>query len=163
MEIKIKKIIGVSILILVLAAGAVLGVNYFKNKNQGTPVGQSEKTKITVFYSPTCGCCKEYIAYLKKSRFDVDAKITNDTMYIKEKYQIPSEIEACHTAVIGNYFIEGHVPLEAIEKLLKEKPEIEGIALPGMPQGAPGMAGPKIGTWKIYSVSKGRVSEFLSL
>lgn len=81
---------------------------------------------------------------------------------VKEKYQIPPEMESCHTSVIGDYFVEGHMPVEVIDKLLEEKPEINGITLPGMPQGSPGMAGLKSGKWTIYSLSNGQSSEFLS-
>ncbi len=82
---------------------------------------------------------------------------------IKEKYQIPQNMESCHTAVIADYFVEGHVPIEAIEELLKEKLDIDGIALPGMPSGSPGMPGQKIEAFKIYALSDGMASEFMTI
>jgi hypothetical protein len=82
---------------------------------------------------------------------------------IKRKHQIPQNMESCHTAVIGDYFVEGHVPIEAIEKLLSEKPDIDGIALPGMPQGSLGMSGTKTAALKIYALSGGTASEFMTI
>ena len=80
---------------------------------------------------------------------------------IKSKYKIPQDMESCHTAVIADYFVEGHVPMEAVEKLLSEKPDIDGIALPGMPQGSLGMSGAKTAVFKIYALSAGTASEFM--
>ena len=80
---------------------------------------------------------------------------------IKSQYQIPAEMQSCHTSVIDDYFIEGHVPMEAIEKLMNEKPDIDGIALPRMPSGSPGMPGVKTETWIIYSLKDGQYEEFM--
>ena len=81
---------------------------------------------------------------------------------IKERYGVPRNLESCHTEIIGGYFVEGHMPIEAIEKLLSERPDIRGIALPGMPSGSPGMPGPKTEPWTIYAVNKdGSVGEFM--
>lgn len=72
-------------------------------------------------------------------------------------------MQSCHTTVIGGYYIEGHVPVEAIKRLLEEKPQIDGIALPGMPAGSPGMSGSKEGPFVIYSISGGQTSEFMRI
>ncbi len=82
---------------------------------------------------------------------------------IRQQYQIPPDLAGCHTAVIGDYFIEGHVPMEAITKLFEEKPGVDGIALPRMPSGSPGMPGSKRGVFKIYAISDGIAKEFMSL
>ena len=82
---------------------------------------------------------------------------------IKNQHQIPSNMESCHTAIIDNYFVEGHVPVEAVEKLLTEKPDIDGISLPEMPAGTPGMPGTKQGDWQIYSLKNNQISEYMSL
>jgi hypothetical protein len=82
---------------------------------------------------------------------------------IKQKYKIPRSMESCHTAVIGGYFIEGHVPIEAVNKLLEENPEIDGIALPRMPAGSPGMPGIKKAPFKVYALSDGEASEFTTI
>ncbi len=84
-----------------------------------------------------------------------------DMTSIKQAYQIPQNMISCHTAVIEDYFVEGHVPVEAIKKMLEEKPAIDGIALPGMPPGSPGMPGKKTEALKIYALSDGKKSEFM--
>jgi len=123
----------------------------------------SPKTKITLYKSPNCGCCVKYVSYLKKQGFTVETIPTNDMSSIKTEHQIPRNMESCHTMVIGNYFIEGHVPLEAVNKLLVEKPDIDGISLPDMPAGTPGMPGIKQGKWQVYSLKDGQPSEYMSL
>ena len=89
---------------------------------------------------------------------------TQNMLTIKEKYNIPQDLESCHTGIVGNYFLEGHIPIEAIKKLLEEKPDILGIALPGMPSDAPGMGGVKKGEYKVQGLSKdGSVFDFMSI
>lgn len=152
---KIKKVIFISLPILLIVGGVIFGLLNLSQDNK-----ESEKIKATVFYSPTCSCCQEYIPYLKRQGFSVEAKPTRDMLSIKEQYQIPREMEACHTSVIEDYFVEGHMPIEAIKKLLEEKPEIDGIALPGMPLGSPGMGGVKKDLFQIYALKDGQISEF---
>ena len=82
---------------------------------------------------------------------------------IKEKYNIPYNMQSCHTTEIGDYFVEGHVPIEAVNKLLAEKPDIDGITLPDMPSGSPGMPGPKREEFIIYSLKDGEAEEFMRL
>lgn len=94
---------------------------------------------VTVFKDPNCGCCKEWIEHLRKHAFRVTAKDTNDVASIKRSGRVPSHLGSCHTAFIGGYVIEGHVPAEDIRRLLKEKPRVAGLAAPGMPVGSPGM------------------------
>ena len=84
-----------------------------------------------------------------------------DMTSIKQQYHIPEDMLSCHTAVIEDYFVEGHVPVEAIEDMLGEKPDIDGIALPGMPPGSPGMPGEKTGVLEIYAILDGVKSEFV--
>jgi hypothetical protein len=124
--------------------------------------------KVTVFQLPGCECCKRYIAYLKEQGFQVETIYTTEETYTEDvssmltkKYQIPRNMESCHTAVIEDYFVEGHVPVEAINKLLEEKPDIDGISLPGMPSGSPGMPRQQTGAFKIYALSDGTTSEFM--
>ena len=121
--------------------------------------------KVTVYKSNTCGCCSIYVDYLKgKGKMNVEVVNLDDISKIKTQYNIPSMLQSCHTTVIGNYFIEGHIPLEAIQKLMAEKPDILGIAMPGMPSGSPGMPGSKTGDFLIYSVKKdGTYDTFMTL
>lgn len=115
-----------------------------------------------VYKSPTCGCCGLYVQHLERADLSVKIVETDNINNIKDKHGIPSQLSSCHTTIIGDYFIEGHVPLEAVEKLLTEKPDIKGIGLPGMPSGSPGMPGPKTEEWSIYAINKdGSHSEFM--
>jgi hypothetical protein len=110
-------------------------------------------TDVTVYKSPTCGCCEEYVAYLRKNGFAVKSIDENDMDAVKKRYGV-SHLASCHTALVGGYVVEGHVPVGAIRKLLKEKPTIIGVSAPGMPQNSPGMGEMKKGTLTIYAVTK---------
>jgi hypothetical protein len=98
---------------------------------------------VTVYRSPSCGCCEEWVSYLKSNGFAATVVSTNDLGAVKETMHVPADMQSCHTALIGGYVVEGHVPVEAIAKLLAEKPHVTGIAVPGMPGGSQGMSGPK--------------------
>ena len=95
--------------------------------------------KVISFRSASCGCCKKWINHLRDNGLEVVDNIVEDVSAIKNQYQIPNNLRSCHSAQISNYTIEGHVPIESINKLFREKPIIKGIAVPGMPIGSPGM------------------------
>lgn len=105
--------------------------------------GTGPVREAVVYKSPTCGCCTGWVAYLEQNGYKVTTHTTDDVDIIKDKWGVPDEVRSCHTAKIGGYVIEGHVPVEAIDKLLADKPKVTGIASPGMPSGSPGMSGPK--------------------
>ena len=120
---------------------------------------------VTLYKAPLCNCCMEYKKYLEST---TEAKIkvnkVNDLARIKDKYNVPKDVESCHTMDTGEYFVEGHVPREAIGKLALEKPDILGIALPNMPAGSPGMRGKKTEKFVIYAVEKdGSSHEFMTI
>jgi hypothetical protein len=120
-----------------------------------------DKIKVMVYKSPSCGCCGAYSDYLKAKGFDVEVILTDDMNSIKQKYGVPNTLDSCHTSVVEGYFVEGHIPVESINKLLSEKPDIKGIALPNMPSGTPGMPGTKSGLWTIYKINNdGTYGEF---
>ena len=96
-------------------------------------------SEITVFRSPTCGCCGQWIEHAKAAGFQVKDEVTEDMDAIKQRYGVPQSLTSCHTTVVGDYVVEGHIPAEDVQKLLTEKPDIAGIAVPGMPIGSPGM------------------------
>ncbi len=96
---------------------------------------------IKVYKDPNCGCCKEWVKHLEANGFKVETMDMPDLSLLKQKYAVKPEIQACHTAIVGGYVVEGHVPADLIKKMLKEKPAIAGLAVPGMPQGSPGMEG----------------------
>lgn len=96
---------------------------------------------MTVYRSPSCGCCGGWVDYMKVKGHESRVVMLEDMEPTKERLKVPEAMQSCHTAVIDGYVIEGHVPVEAIDKLLKERPKVTGIAAPGMPQGSPGMSG----------------------
>ena len=99
----------------------------------------TELPVLKVFKSPTCGCCSEWVKYLEKSGFVVESHdVKNLTIYKKEA-NLPAGMGSCHTAFVGEYAIEGHVPAVDIKRMLTDQPDIRGLAVPGMPMGSPGM------------------------
>ncbi len=96
-------------------------------------------SEITVFRSPTCGCCGKWIEHAEAAGFQVKDNVTEDMSAVKQQYGVPQNLMSCHTTVVGDYVVEGHVPVEDIQQLLTEKPDIAGIAVPRMPVGSPGM------------------------
>lgn len=101
-----------------------------------------DNNTITVFKSPWCGCCEVWTDAAKAAGYYVEIEDMEDLSSVKKQAGVPDDMQACHTAVIGDdrkYVIEGHVPLEAIQKMMTERPDIRGIAVPGMPQGSLGM------------------------
>jgi hypothetical protein len=106
----------------------------------GSPGFADDAPQVTVYKTPTCGCCGKWIKHLEASGFDVTAREMDDLSAIKARYQVESRFSSCHTAVVDGYVVEGHVPADLIFRLLKERPEnIVGITVPGMPAGSPGM------------------------
>jgi len=99
----------------------------------------AQASEITVFRSPTCGCCGKWVEHMKTFGFQVQDNITEDMDAIEQQYGVPDKLRSCHTAIANGYVIEGHIPAEDVARLLNEKPDISGIAVPGMPVGSPGM------------------------
>jgi hypothetical protein len=110
---------------------------------------------VTLYKNPQCGCCEGYADYLRDNGFAVKAVPSNDLLMMGQKYGIPDEAAPCHISLIGGYVVGGHIPIEIVNRLLSEKPQITGINLPGMPTGTPGMPGPKPGPLTIYEIGKG--------
>ncbi len=147
----------------------VLSISFFlififaTNKQDALATIKTSKYNVEVFKTPSCGCCYGYVLFLKKENCKVKQTDMRSLHLIKKKYNIPLEMQSCHTTILGKYFIEGHVPIEAINKLLKEKPDIDGIALPGMPIGTPGMPGEKKEPYIIYQLVEGKSSVFMTI
>jgi hypothetical protein len=106
---------------------------------------------VMVHKSPTCGCCMVWVKHLEAAGFSVKTQDSNDMGAIKSRLGVPADKGSCHTAVVGGYFIEGHVPAADIKRLLAEKPDAKGLTVPGMPLGSPGMEVPD-GTVQPYAV-----------
>ena len=101
--------------------------------------GHEGAREITVYGSPTCGCCKGWIDHLRAHGFEVTDVLRDDVNPTKQQLGLPQDLASCHTAVIDGYVIEGHVPADDIKRLVAEKPDLAGIAVPAMPVGTPGM------------------------
>ena len=103
----------------------------------------AEDADIVVYKSPACSCCQNWIAHLRDSGLEVSVVNISNTQTIQSHEGVPRELGSCHTAVVGDYWVEGHVPANLIERIMVEKPDdIRGIAVPGMVIGSPGMEGP---------------------
>jgi len=110
---------------------------------------------IIVYRSPTCGCCGKWIEHLKQNNFNVKDNVSDDMESIKAQYGVPKEMASCHTAVVNGYVVEGHVPAADILKLLKDKPKVTGLAVPGMVTGSPGMEmGGRVDPYDVMSFDK---------
>jgi hypothetical protein len=101
----------------------------------------AEPPQIAVYKTPTCGCCQGWVDHVEKAGFHTEVLDLQSLASIKQQAGIPSDLASCHTSMVDGYFVEGHVPADAIQRLLSERPDIAGIAVPGMPMGTPGMEG----------------------
>ena len=117
---------------LTMLGAVALGYSKFGNAHSPTEV-------VTVWKTPTCGCCKDWVIHLRKEGFNVVANDVPDTAPIRQKLGLPAKFGSCHTAQVGGYVLEGHVPAREVKRLLREKPVAIGLAVPGMPVGSPGM------------------------
>ncbi|MDP3857654.1 MAG: DUF411 domain-containing protein [Stagnimonas sp.] len=121
---------------LVLALGLIPLVGLVRAAPASAP-----PTEVQVWKEPTCGCCKDWIAHLESNGFKVFVN-TGGTNAARARLGIPQNMASCHTALVGGYAVEGHVPAREIRRLLREKPTAAGLSAPGMPIGAPGMDTP---------------------
>ena len=116
----------------------------------GLTPAAAEQLKATLFKQPYCGCCDGHADHLRQNGYDVTVQQTENLSSIKKRYGVPQEFEGCHTTIVGGYVVEGHVSANVVNRLLKERPAIRGISLPGMPDGSPGMKGEKTEPFVIY-------------
>lgn len=106
---------------------------------------------VLVYKTPSCGCCNGWIEHLEAAGFTVEARNVRDIMSVKRDTGVPVAMSSCHTAIIDGYVVEGHVPVDQIKRLLAERPDIAGIAVPGMPTGSPGMEGRGASPYQVLS------------
>ena len=99
-------------------------------------------TEGTVWLTPTCGCCGKWVDHMQAASFKLTREVTTNLDAVPARKRVPESLRSCHTALVGQYLVEGHVPADVVRKLLKDQPGIVGIAVPGMPMGSPGMEGP---------------------
>lgn len=118
-----------------------------------TGTALADPVKATLYHNPGCMCCEQYADYLKDKGYGVEILNTNDMTALNDKHGAQPELSSCHTMSIGDYVVVGHVPEAVIARLLREKPDIRGISLPGMPAGSPGMSGQKQGAFVVRTLS----------
>jgi hypothetical protein len=119
-------------------------------------VKAQQPLKIDVYKDPTCGCCANWVGHLRKNGFAVHSADVADISSVKAKYNVPAALRSCHTAVVGGYVIEGHVPAADIRRLLMTPPaDVVGLAVPGMPVGSPGMEGSNPQAYQVLAFDKG--------
>lgn len=107
--------------------------------------------EVIVYKSQTCGCCKKWVQHMRSNGFTVKAHNVKSLVPYKIKYGVTRQLASCHTAVVDGYTIEGHVPAADVKRLLKEKPKVIGLAVPGMPMGSPGMEGHRKDNYVVVS------------
>ncbi|WP_374730128.1 DUF411 domain-containing protein [Stappia sp.] len=118
------------------------------------PAPASAAEKITLWKTPWCGCCSAWGEAMSQAGYAVAMRDREDLAPVKAQLGVPDAMASCHTAIIGGYFLEGHVPLEAVRKLLDERPEIAGLAVPGMPQGSLGMGTDPTARYDVHAVAR---------
>ncbi|MEI2298208.1 DUF411 domain-containing protein [Ensifer sp. MJa1] len=129
-------------------AGTIAGITLF-----ATGAAAATGT-MAVYKDPQCGCCEQWAEALEAAGFKVEVHDEADMSVIKARFAVPADMEGCHTAFVDGYVIEGHVPLEAVKKLLAEKPDIAGITVPGMPAGSLGMGNDPKASYDVYTIAK---------
>jgi len=103
----------------------------------------AELPMMTVYKSPTCSCCSRWVKHMRSNGFEVKTQDMKNLKSIKSISGVKQEFASCHTATVGGYIVEGHVPAADVKRLLAEKPKTKGLTVPGMPMGSPGMEGPR--------------------
>lgn len=133
-------LIAFSALTLLVTAG-VFSAFVFQD-GRSAPAGadlRADLPTVTVYKSPTCGCCAKWVTHLQENGFEVKTVDMPDVGPQKAQLGLPRALSSCHTAVVDGYVVEGHVPASDVKRLLTERPDVAGIAVPGMPIGSPGM------------------------
>ncbi|MEP7085907.1 MAG: DUF411 domain-containing protein [Gemmatimonadota bacterium] len=147
-------------------AGALVGAGTLIARRASAAVplrSELARPPVTVYKDPSCGCCRDWVTHMEKSGFTVTAHDDRDMDALKDHYGVPSGVRSCHTALVGSYVIEGHVPAADVDRLLKEQPKVAGLAVPGMVMGSPGMEGGMSRPYTVVAFQKsGSTSPFAS-
>ena len=139
------------IIAVALVAIAALGTLAYLLTTSG-----ANAEEVTLYKNPQCGCCENYADYLRDNGFTVTVKPTHELVPMSREAGIPDDFQGCHLAFIENYVVSGHVPVDTVNRLLTERPNIKGVTLPGMPMGSPGMNGVKRQPFTVYEIGEGQ-------
>jgi hypothetical protein len=142
-----------------VAAAAWLAMAHPQGQGKGNAID------VQVYKQPGCGCCELWAQHMRKAGFRVTVAEAQDVDAMKRQNGIPVNLRSCHTSLVGGYKVEGHVPADIVKRLLTEKPNVSGIAVPGMPMGSPGMeAGGRVEPYDVYAFdAQGRQPVFASV
>ncbi len=121
---------------------------------------KAQAEEVTLYKNPQCGCCEVYAEYLRENGFTVTVEPTHELVPMSRAAGIPDDFQGCHLAFVDDYVVSGHVPVETVNRLLDERPDIKGVTLPGMPLGSPGMSGVKTAPFTIYAVGDDQPSVY---
>ena len=113
-------------------------------------------TRITVYKDPNCGCCVNWTKAMRAAGFVIDVRDTPDMNAVKKSLGVPDALSSCHTGVVAGYLFEGHVPPDLVQQVLKERPALVGLFVPGMPSGSPGMEGPNAAKYDVIALGRDR-------
>jgi hypothetical protein len=142
-------------MVLALAATATLGAQT-RPAQPASSAGQ-----VTVYRKASCGCCGKWVDHMKAAGFEVTVHVVDDVDTVPGRERVPTSLRSCHTGTVGRYAIEGHIPADVVKDLLKKRPDVDGIAVPGMPLGSPGMESPDPVQYEVVAFDKqGRTSTF---
>jgi hypothetical protein len=128
----------------------------------GEPTTYATDSDIVVYKTATCSCCGKWVSHLRDAGLKVGVVNVSNTQTVQMRVGVPRELGSCHTAVVGDYWVEGHVPADLVQQLIAEKPgDLSGIAVPGMPMGSPGMEGPNATEYDVVAYgANGRTSVY---
>lgn len=144
-----KNILFGIVAVVVLAGGVWLYNGAGSLSENGTE--SSNITDVTMYKNPGCQCCTYWAQHMEENGFTVTEEPTKELTSIKVDQDVPYSIQACHTAIVGDYVVEGHVPAEDVQRMLEERPDIIGIGVGGMPEGSPGMEGPNPEPYSVFA------------
>ena len=133
-----------------LVASALLGLSTLG----GISTAVAAEDEVVMYKDPNCGCCGAWNEHMKKGGFALETRADANMSALKDRYRVPADLRSCHTAVVGGYVFEGHVPSDLVARVLKEKPRIAGLAVPGMPPGSPGMESPTHQPYKVIAFDR---------
>lgn len=132
------------LLLPILTLGLLLSLSACSRSDAGGAAASEAAAEaalpaVTVYKSPTCGCCKAWVEHMEEEGFTVETVDMPNVASVKDSLGVPQQLRSCHTATVDGYALEGHVPADEAKKMLRERPSVSGIAVPGMPIGSPGM------------------------
>ncbi len=136
-----------------LAGGIALSSFLIWSTANDQPIATGSINTVVVYKNPSCGCCGKWVKHLRDNGFSVEVHDASNSDAVRNKLGVPAALGSCHTATVNGYVIEGHVPARDIQRLLAEKPHVSGLAVPGMPEGSPGMEGPHPVAYNVMAFS----------